>query len=90
MFGGQCDGRDVLAAALTQLLDPKTLRIVALWCKAHRGARAVHQQGSQVDIAALADAKQPGLAAAGILLALLTDSYTSPLRAQRGAAKGEH
>jgi len=68
VFGGQGDGGDVLAAALAQLLDPAALRIVSLWRMAHRRARAMHQQRSEVDIAALADAKQPVLAPGGILL----------------------
>jgi hypothetical protein len=59
VFGSQCHGGDVLAAALTQLLDPAALRIVSLWGIAHCRASAMHQQCSQIDIAALADAKQP-------------------------------
>jgi hypothetical protein len=71
VLGGQSDGGDVLAAALAQLLDPAALRIVVLWGVAHCRARAMYQQCSQVDIAALTDAKQPGLAAGGILLGYL-------------------
>ena len=68
MFGGQCDGGDVLAAALAQLLDPTALGVVSFWSVAHCRAGAVYQQRSEVDIAALADAKQPVLAPGGILL----------------------
>jgi hypothetical protein len=67
VFGRQCHGGDVLTAALAQLLDPTALRIVSLWRMAHCRACAVHQQRSEVDIAAFTDAKQPVLAPGGIL-----------------------
>src|SRR5215510_14012415 len=67
VLGGERDGGDILAAALTQLFDPAALEVISLGRMAHERARPVHQQRPEVDITALADAQQSGLATGGIL-----------------------
>lgn len=65
---GRCNGRDVVMSPADQLTQP-TVR--AIWSRSrefdHR-APTMNKQRSKVDIAALADAEQLRLAAAGVLL----------------------
>jgi hypothetical protein len=57
----------LLAAALPKLVDPDTARIVPVDGGADNGAASVHEQGSQLLVATLADAREHTPVSAGVL-----------------------
>lgn len=65
---GHCNGRDVVMSATDQLAPPRPGPVGSCLGELHQRSATVNQQGSQVNVASLADAQQLRLAVAGVLM----------------------